>query len=148
MTFTKGLIASFSCLALSASLFAMSRSEEDRQGNRHDHGQYRPAAYQHGDHDRDDHRRAGWDKGKKKGWEGHGVPPGQVKKHHASDRRAHHHRRDWDRRRDERAHHPVVRKPIPMTTKPATQSDRNRAFGQNVQARKAEVAQQRATEKH
>lgn len=50
---------------------------------------YRTAHY----HDHDDdcgHRPPGWSKGKKKGWGGHGMPPGQAKKlYHSHGRRGH-----------------------------------------------------------
>ncbi len=47
------------------------------------------------DHDRDDRRAAGWDHGRKTGWGGRDLPPGQAKKHGDWDRDdwARHHRR-------------------------------------------------------
>lgn len=76
--------------------------DEDRDHADRDHDR-------DGDHDRDSDkaRPAGWDKGKKKGWGGCDVPPGQVKKLGCHPNSRHHvaHRdrdRDRDRVRDSR----------------------------------------------
>ena len=124
-------------LALSMSATALAkdhheRSERhDRRDARHDvrhdahQRAYRDARYN--DHDRDD-RRKGWDKGKKTGWHGNSVPPGQAKRHHDRD--------DWTRRHHHRSHHshatyarntyptnnrtPVTPAPQPTRTAPPT----------------------------
>jgi hypothetical protein len=53
----------------------------------------------HHDHDRDaDGRPPGWDHGRKVGWQGRSVPPGQVRT--VDEHRHYHHRRHhrvWDR---------------------------------------------------
>jgi hypothetical protein len=68
---------------------------EDRDSRYRD---YRRAKWN--DHDRDD-RRKGWEHGKKTGWHGDNMPPGQAKKHNDRDRD------DWARERRHRRHHRV-----------------------------------------
>jgi hypothetical protein len=56
----------------------------------------------HRDNDRDaDDRPPGWAHGRKVGWHGNDVPPGQVKRdayeRHEREHRRHHHRREWER---------------------------------------------------
>ena len=91
-------------LALSMSATAMAKDHHERS-ERHDRREARhdthQRAYHHArynDHDRDDQRK-GWDKGKKTGWHGNSVPPGQAKRHNDHDRD------DWARRRHHRSHH-------------------------------------------
>jgi len=153
MTFSKGFAISVLSFALSASASAMARHDDYRGHDRDNGAQYHSAAYRDHDHDRDDRRPNGWDRGHKNGWKNGSRPPGQARKHdrdwrsdrdrewrreHDRDRhRARHHRRDWDDR-DHRISHPM-----PVGTKPVSQQDRNRAWANNVRARKAEQESQK-----
>ncbi len=152
MTFKKGFVVSIVSFALSASAFAMSHREDGR----HDHGNYHPIAYREHrdhDHDRDDRRPRGWDKGRKEGWHGGSLPPGQARKHrrdwdhdrdHDRYRRVRHHRRDWDRDHERDRRVVAQRPPVLTGTTPISQTNRNRTWGDNVRAQKAQVKTQQA----
>lgn len=143
MTYKKGFAISVLSLALSTSAFALSGTHREwRDNDRDDH------RVNHVDRDHDhDHHPNGWNKGKKEGWDHRRVPPGQVKK-------VEHHDRDHDRdryrashRRPHHNHRIVARKPVPVKPRPVSQVDKNRAWGDNVQARKAEIQQQQQAQK-
>lgn len=80
--------------------------EHGERGRGDHYRDYRHARWN--DHDRDDRRPAGWDRGHKTGWRGGSLPPGQAKKHHDYDRD------DWarSRRRHHRHHETYARGPI------------------------------------
>jgi hypothetical protein len=86
----KKLIASatvLACMLMGGAAFAKDHDRDDHKGKGPQHRNVRWDR----DHDRD-HRPAGWDKGKKKGWGDCDLPPGQAKKHGCYDRDRHHHR--------------------------------------------------------
>lgn len=62
------------------------------------HPDWRPIRH---DNDRDEDRPPGWSHGRKVGWHGNDMPPGQMKKdpyeHHYRHYGRHHHRREWER---------------------------------------------------
>jgi hypothetical protein len=94
-------------LALSMSAPAMAKDHHDRDRRdrrdvrhevRHDDHHRARRDTRWNDHDRDD-RRNGWAKGKKTGWHGNSVPPGQAKRHNDHDRD------DWARTHRRSSHH-------------------------------------------
>ena len=103
-----------------------SREGRERHHDRDD--RYRRASW--GDHDRRNGHPAGWDNGRKTGWHGGSLPPGQAKKHReyrrdpwVRDRRHHHHRRTAYVRR------PIVTprtNPYPTRTYPTQQPQHGR----------------------
>ena len=101
-------------------------SREWREKHHERDDRYRRAAWR--DHDRRNGHPAGWDNGRKTGWHGSSLPPGQAKKHReyrrdpwVGDRRHHHRRTSYARR-------PVVtsRTPYPTRTYPSTEPQHGR----------------------
>lgn len=108
----------WSCVLTGAVMLAIvapaAAKDRDHGRGHHDanYSAYRKARWN--DHDRDDHR--GWDNGKKTGWHGSDVPPGQAKRRdHDRDDWARHHRHH---RRH--AHTADARRPVPIQPRPAT----------------------------
>ncbi len=126
MNFKTGLAVAAVVIGLGATSMAM-----DHGRDRDDRGQFRRAAW-HDDHDRD---KKGWEEGKKKGWHGEGVPPGQARKEskewrHEHERESLEHRREMERRRHEarehrHASHEVV---AHKQTKPPTNTHRSAMY--------------------
>jgi hypothetical protein len=104
------------------------REHHERESRKDNHRAYRHARWNNQDRD----RHKGWDKGRKTGWHGNSMPPGQAKKHHdydrdrwARDHRNHHHRTTYSRNRA-----PIVRPrtnhPYPATAYPTHQTQAGR----------------------
>ncbi len=146
MNLKTGLAVAAVIFGLGASSVAMDHGR-DRDRNR---AEFHRAAWH-----RDDHDRKGYEKGKKTGWNGGAVSPGQAKKEskewrkeHKREAREHHHemtraqREAWEHRH--RSHEAVVHK----QTRPPVNMEKKGGMQGMVEAAKAKKEHQQEVQHH
>jgi hypothetical protein len=142
MNFKTGLAVAAVVIGLGASSVAMERgraSDDER-------GRFRRSAWH------DEHDRKGYDEGKKKGWKGGSLPPGQERKEskqwrHEHEREAHEHHRETSRRQREawehrhHGHEATLHKQpkFPVNAQKKTEHERMEAAKQANKEHRAEV---------